>query len=184
MMIMYKGKTHTLFAKYAVPQMIGLLFNSVYIIVDGVFIGHRLGTEAMAAAAVSVPLIEILIAISMAVASGAGVLISEYMGIGEKERSVSSFNLAVLCAIGMGLLVVALGNIFIDPLAQLLGSTPQIHDEAISYMRYIVTFSPFLISSFLFSGLARNDGKPKLAMFALAFGSVSISYWIIYLCIH
>ncbi len=172
-MIMYKGKTHTLFAKYAVPQMIGLLFNSVYIIVDGVFIGHRLGTEAMAAAAVSVPLIEILIAISMAVASGAGVLISEYMGIGEKERSVSSFNLAVLCAIGMGLLVVALGNIFIDPLAQLLGSTPQIHDEAIAYMRYIVTFSPFLISSFLFSGLARNDGKPKLAMFALAFGSVS-----------
>ena len=40
---MYKGKTHELFAKYALPQMVGLLFNSVYTIVDGVFIGHRLG---------------------------------------------------------------------------------------------------------------------------------------------
>ena len=39
---MYEGKSHTLFAKYAVPQMIGLLFNSVYMIVDGVFIGNRL----------------------------------------------------------------------------------------------------------------------------------------------
>ena len=47
---MYEGKSHTLFAKYAVPQMIGLLFNSVYMIVDGVFIGNRLGRDAMAAA--------------------------------------------------------------------------------------------------------------------------------------
>lgn len=56
---MYEGKSHTLFAKYAVPQMIGLLFHSVYMIVDGVFIGNRLGRDAMAAAAVSVPLVEI-----------------------------------------------------------------------------------------------------------------------------
>ena len=48
---MYEGKPRTLFFRYAVPQMIGLLFNSVYTIVDGVFIGNRLGREAMAAAA-------------------------------------------------------------------------------------------------------------------------------------
>ena len=65
------------------------------------------------------------------------------------------------------------GNLWIDPLAKALGSTPQIHGEAVEYIRYIVTFSPFLIFSFLLSGLARNDGRPKLAMFALAFGSVS-----------
>lgn len=33
---MYDGKTHALFAKYAIPQMVGLLFNSIYLIVDGV----------------------------------------------------------------------------------------------------------------------------------------------------
>ena len=60
---MYEGKTHTLFFRYAVPQMVGLLFNSIYTIVDGVFIGNRLGRDAMAAAAVSVPLIEILISL-------------------------------------------------------------------------------------------------------------------------
>lgn len=40
---MYEGKPRTLFAKYVIPQMIGLLFNSVYVIVDGIFIGNRLG---------------------------------------------------------------------------------------------------------------------------------------------
>ena len=50
---MYHGSAKTLFVKYAIPQMIGLLFNSVYIIVDGIFIGNRLGTDAMAATEVS-----------------------------------------------------------------------------------------------------------------------------------
>ena len=66
-----------------------------------------------------------------------------------------------------------LGNLFLNPLARLLGSTPQIHEEAIRYMWYIVTFSPFLIFSFLLSGFVRNDGNPGLAMAALAVGSVS-----------
>ena len=165
---MYEGKSHTLFAKYAVPQMIGLLFNSVYMIVDGVFIGNRLGRDAMAAAAVSVPLVEILIALSMA-----GVLISSHLGQGEKEKARHIFSLAALCTAVKGLLISVLGNIFIHPLAELLGSTPVIHDEAISYMWYIITFSPFLLFSFLLSGLVRNDNRPKLAMFALMFGSVS-----------
>ena len=170
---MYEGKSHMLFVKYAVPQMIGLLFNSVYLIVDGVFIGRRLGRDAMAAAAVSVPLIEILIALSMAVAVGAGVMISAHLGKGEKDQARAVFSLSVLGTAAMALLICALGNVFIHPLAELLGSTPSIHGEAISYMRYIITFSPFLFFSFLLSGLARSDNRPKLAMFALMFGSVS-----------
>lgn len=170
---MYDEKTHVLFAKYAIPQMIGLLFNSIYLIVDGIFIGNRLGRDAMAAAAVSVPFIEILIALSMAVASGAGIMISSQLGRKEKEKAVQTFNTAILCSASIGISVIVLGNIFLHPLAEVLGSTPQIHDKAIAYLRYIVTFSPFLLFSFLFGGLARNDGCPKLAMFALAFGSVS-----------
>ena len=85
---MYDGKTHALFVKYAIPQMIGLLFNSIYLIVDGIFIGNRLGRDAMAAAAVSVPFVEILIALSMAVASGAGIMISSQLGRKENEKAV------------------------------------------------------------------------------------------------
>ncbi|MDD3231426.1 MAG: MATE family efflux transporter [Oscillospiraceae bacterium] len=170
---MYEGKTHAVFAKYAISQMIGLLFNSVYLIVDGIFIGNRLGRDAMAAAAVSVPFIEMLIALSMAVASGAGIMISNQLGRKENEKAVQTFNTSILCSASIGILVIVMGNIFLHSLAELLGSTPQIHDGAISYLRYIVTFSPFLLFSFLLGGLARNDGRPKLAMFALAFGSVS-----------
>lgn len=114
---MYEGKSHTLFAKYAVPQMIGLLFNSVYMIVDGVFIGNRLGRDAMAAAAVSVPLVEILIALSMAVATGAGVLISSHLGQGEKEKARHIFSLAALCTAVMGLLISVVAHHGVVPCA-------------------------------------------------------------------
>ena len=170
---MYEGKPRTLFAKYAIPQMIGLVFNSVYMIVDGVFIGNVLGRDSMAAAAVAVPLIEILIAISMAIASGAGIIISGQLARNEKEKALQVFDTALICAGVSSILIAVFGNLFIHPLARLLGSTPQIHGEATEYIRYIVSFSPFLIFSFLLSGLVRNDGSPKLAMFALAFGSVS-----------
>lgn len=170
---MYKGSSHALFVTYAIPQMIGLLFNSVYTIVDGVFIGNVLGRDAMAAAAVAVPLIEILIAISMAIASGAGVLISGQLAQNETEKARQVFDTSLICAGIISVLIAVLGNLFIHPLARLLGSTPQIHGEAIEYIRYIVSFSPFLMFSFLLSGLVRNDGSPKLAMFALAIGSVS-----------
>lgn len=170
---MYEGKTRALFVKYAIPQMIGLLFNSVYLIVDGVFIGNRLGRDAMAAAAVSVPLIELLLSVAMAVGSGAGILISSCLGRKEKKEAIRIFNTATWALGAIGIFIVVLGNLFLHPLARLLGSTPQIHRDAVAYMGYIITFSPFLLYSFLLGGLARNDGRPKLAMFALAFGSVS-----------
>lgn len=170
---MYEGKPKDLFRKYAIPQMIGLLFSSVYVIVDGIFIGNRLGRDAMAAAAVSVPVVEMLIALSMAVASGSGVLISGQLGRGEKEKAVQTFGTAIICAAVMGVVIAVVGMAFLHPLARLLGSTPQIHEQAVSYLRCIVVFSPFLVFSFLLGALVRNDGRPKLAMFALAFGSVS-----------
>lgn len=170
---MYEGKTHQLFFRYAIPQMIGLLFNSVYLIVDGLFIGNRLGRDAMAAAAVGVPLIEFMIALSMAVASGAGILISGQLGRGENKKAVETFNTAILTAGAIGLVFAVFGNLLIHPLAGLLGATQQIHNMAITYLRYIITFSPFLLFSFLLGGLARNDGKPKLAMAALSLGSAS-----------
>ena len=170
---MLEGKTHTLFLRYAVPQMVGLLFNSVYTIVDGVFIGNRLGRDAMAAAAVAVPLVEALISLALAVASGAGVIIATRLGQGEEYAARKIFSDAVWMLGIAGILIAALGNILLHPLARLLGAPPHILGEAADYLRFIVTFAPFQLFSFLLGGMVRNDGWPKLAMTAMILGAVS-----------
>ena len=170
---MYEGKPRTLFFRFAVPQMIGLLFNSVYTIVDGVFIGHRLGREAMAAAAVAVPLIEILISVAIAAGSGAGVLIAARLGVKDRKGARTLFNTAAWMLGIAGLLVCVLGNLFLAPLAKLLGATPEVLEPACAYLWFIVTFAPFQLFSFLLGGMVRNDGRPKLAMAALILGAGS-----------
>lgn len=170
---MYEGKIHTLFFRYAVPQMVGLLFNSIYTIVDGVFIGNRLGRDAMAAAAVSVPLIEILISLALAVASGAAVMIATRLAQGKITAAQKIFNTAIWMIGSTGLLIALAGNLLLRPLAELLGATPDILDEAAAYLWYIVTFAPFQLFSFLLGGMVRNDGRPKLAMTAMILGAVS-----------
>ena len=170
---MYPNSKSVIFRRYAVPQMIGLVVNSIYFIVDGIFIGNRLGRDSMAAAAVSVPLIEILIAISLGISTGAVVIISSGLGRKQYTEARQTFSRAVVLMLIVAMLICIFGNRFINELAVMLGATPDIHGEAITYMRYILTFSPFLLFSFLLSSFLRNDNQPKLAMFALAFGSVS-----------
>lgn len=170
---MYEGKSHTLFFRYAVPQMIGLLFNSVYTIVDGIFIGNRLGRDAMAAAAVSVPLIEVLISLAIAVASGAGVIITFRLGQKETAAARKTFHTALWMTAAIGMVIAVAGNGFLRPLARLLGATPDILDEAAVYLWYMVTFAPFQLFSFLLGGMIRNDGRPRLAMTAMILGAAS-----------
>ena len=172
---MYEGKSRTLFFRYAVPQMIGLLFNSVYTIVDGIFIGNRLGRDAMAAAAVSVPLIEILMSLAIAVASGAAVLIATYLGQGKETDARKIFNVSTAMIGITGVFIAIAGNLFLRPLALLLGATPDILSAATEYLWYIVTFAPFQLLSFLLGGMVRNDGRPKLAMTAMILGAASLS---------
>lgn len=170
---MYEGTPRALFCRFAVPQMIGLLFNSAYTIVDGIFIGHRLGREAMAAAAVAVPLIEVLISVAIAVGAGAGVLIAARLGAGEQVRARAVFNTAVRLLGAAGLLTALFGSLFLVPLARLLGATEDILALSTGYLWFIVTFAPFQLFSFLLGGMVRNDGRPRLAMTALILGAVS-----------
>lgn len=66
-----------------------------------------------------------------------------------------------------------MGNLCLLPLAKLLGATPEIQGSAVTYLRYIVTFAPFQLLSFLLGGMARNDGSPRLAITAMMLGAVS-----------
>ena len=166
---MYEQKPVRLFVHCALPQMAGLLVNSVYFIVDGVFIGHRLGSRAMAA----VPLIEILIALSLALASGVGVVLSAALAQQRPREANRAFQSGLLLTALFGLLIALLGRVFLHPLCDLLGGRGEVHEPAARYMDTILILSPFLLFSFFLGGMARNDQCPRLAMVALAAGSLS-----------
>ncbi|QQO10154.1 MATE family efflux transporter [Breznakiella homolactica] len=166
-------KTSFTILRYVIPQMIGLVFNSIYFIVDGIFIGNRLGSTALAAAGVAVPVVEITIALSMLISVGTGIIISTRLGQGDENGAVAVFNFSNVIALAVGAAFAVLGNIFIVPLARFLGATDVLLGDTVTYLRYFISFSPFLIFSFALGTYARNDQRPTLAMAALTIGSLS-----------
>lgn len=116
---MYQESPRKIFFKYAIPQMIGLLFNSVYVIVDGVFIGARLGSSALAAAGVAVPVVELLIALSIGMTSGVGVVISGRLASGSYAYARSAFINALFLQGCFAFAIAVLGNLFLGALARL-----------------------------------------------------------------
>lgn len=166
-------KTWKLFLRYVVPQMLGLMVNSVYFIVDGVFIGRILGPGALASAGVAVPVVEFCIALSMMISVGAGVGISAALGRGDGARARQTFNLAAAFTLCFSLVMAALGVIFVRPLAGALGAGEELLGDTAAYLRLFLAFSPFFMFSYALSCWARNDGAPALAMWALVVGSLA-----------
>ena len=163
----------TIIRRYAVPQMIGLLFNSVYFIIDGIFIGRILGEDALASAGVAIPIVEIMIALSMMISIGSGIMISRFSAQNKVQEARDVFNKANLFTLILTIMIVILGNVFVSELSRLLGASDVLIVDTVIYLRYFLSASPFLVFSFTFSTFARNDHEPKLAMWSLIFGAIS-----------
>lgn len=162
-----------LLLSYIVPGIAGLLFNSLYIVVDGIFVARMLGREPLAAVTVGVPVVEILLALSMLISVGAGVLISSKNGRGEYKEARGIFNMSVRLLAIVSILIAVGALIFISPIAKMLGATSDIMDLVIEYMNYFFAFSPAFMFSYAMCTWLRNDSQPKLAMFAQIVGALS-----------
>lgn len=158
---------------YMIPGIAGLLFNSLYIVVDGLFVARMLGREPLAAVTVGVPIVEILLAMSMLISVGAGVLISNKNGKGKQKEARHIFNMSVRLLLIVSILIASISLIFIEPIAKILGATPDILDLVIEYLRYFFIFSPAFMFSYAMCTWLRNDSQPKLAMIAQIIGALS-----------
>ena len=159
--------------KFALPQMIAMLFNSIYLIVDGIFIGHRLGPDALAAGGIAVPVVEFVIALALMISVGAGVMISQAFGQNDKEEANRIFNIANIITIVLSISFSVFGIVFVEPISRFLGASNLIIVDTVTYLKYFFLGLPFLVLSFTLSTFVRNDKAPKRAMWALIIGSVS-----------
>jgi len=162
-----------LLLSYIIPGVAGLLFNSLYIVVDGLFVARMLGREPLAAVTVGVPVVEILLALSMLMSVGAGVMISNKSGRGQLKEAREIFNMSVRLLAVVSVLIAVVGLIFIRPIARMLGATPDIMDLVVEYLTYFLAFSPAFMFSYAMCTWLRNDSRPKLAMIAQIVGALS-----------
>jgi len=156
---------------FSVPSIIACLVNSVYNIVDQIFIGQGVGYLGNAATTVSFPMMTIVMAFATLAGSGGGAYAAIKLGErNEHEANVTLNNLFTISLI-IGIAISGLGLLFLDPLLRMFGATETIMPYARDYASIVLMGVPFSVLGTTMSNMARTDGNPRLSMYGILIGA-------------
>ncbi|WP_432672195.1 MATE family efflux transporter [Flavobacterium sp. SM2513] len=157
----------SLLIKQAVPASIGILFMSVNILVDTIFVGQWIGSLAIAAVTVVLPMTFFISSLGMAVGIGGSSVLSRALGSGNKEKAVKTFANQILMTFVLASVFVLLGIFFSDEMLLLFGAQGAIVAPATEFFFPIIVSVPFLALSMMGNAVIRAEGKAKFAMYAM-----------------
>lgn len=161
-----------LIVKFAVPSVIALLVNSLYNIVDQIFIGWGVGYLGNGATNIVFPITIIALALSMMIGNGGAAYLSLKMGEGEVETAKKGVGNAVTLVTIVSILLAVIFLIWIDPILTLFGATDVLRPFALEYGFIIGAGLPFMMISAAINSMIRADGSPKYAMLSMVIGAI------------
>lgn len=153
--------------------MIMMVFMSLYTIVDGIFISRLLGSKALSATNIIYPVINILIAVGIMLASGGSAVIARKLGEKKGDEARRDFSMIVVVGILFGIAVLILGNLWITPLVKLLGATPVIQSYCETYLSVLLYFAPACMLQMLFQTFFVTAGKPHIGLVCTILGGLT-----------
>jgi len=161
-----------LLVKQAVPASIGILVMSLNILVDSIFVGNWIGSIAIVAINVVLPVSFFIGALGMAIGIGGSSIISRALGADNTEKALKTFGNQISLTLLVTLSMVALGLTYVDELIPAFGGKGAIFDPAKIYYIIVVCGVPFLALCMMGNTVIRAEGKPKFAMIAMIIPSV------------
>lgn len=157
----------------AAPSVTAMLVNSLYNLVDTIFVGHGVGTNALAALAVCFPIQMFILAAAQTAGIGSASVISRALGAGNTERAGRAASSSFLLASASALVICSAGLLFMKPILRLFGASGPVLAPASEYMSVIYFGGLFFSLSVNGNNLLRAEGKAKLAMATMVVGAVS-----------
>ncbi|MFN3755871.1 MAG: MATE family efflux transporter [Flavobacterium sp.] len=161
--------------KQAVPASIGILFMSVNIIVDTIFVGQWIGSLAIAAVSVVLPITFLISSLGMAIGIGGSSIISRALGAKDHEKARQTFGNQITMTLALALFFVIAGLFFGEEILLLFGANGTIMTPAREFFYPVLLGVPFLALCMMGNNVIRAEGKPKFAMMAMiipAFGNI------------
>ena len=168
-----------LFFHYFLPSLFSMFAMSTYAIVDGFFVSHALGENAVAALGITWPIFPILIACELLFAIGGASLISYFLGKNESETARKVFSSIVYLVLIFGLIISIALFIFVQEISLFLGASPKIETMVVEYLRIIFAGAFLIFLHPILDMFAINDGRPVLAMISMliaAFSNIIFNY--------
>ena len=162
-----------LLVRQAVPAAIGILVMSLNILIDTIFVGHWIGSQAIAAINVVLPVSFFIAALGMSIGVGGSSIISRALGSKSKSKALKTFGNQITLTLSLTLSFIAFGLFFIDEIIPVFGGKGSIYEPAKIYYRIVLYGVPLLALCMMGNTVIRAEGKPKFAMYAMMIPSIS-----------
>ena len=162
-----------LLVEFSIPAIIGMLVNAIYNVVDRIFIGNApgLGAIGIAGITISYPVTLVLMAISLMVGVGGATRFSIALGQKKhKEAAIYQGNAIILTVI-FGLIFMVFGNLFVNSLLVMLGSSDRVLPYARDYLSIVLYGAVFQCVTMCGNNFSRAQGNPKNAMISQLIGA-------------
>lgn len=159
--------------QFAFPTIIMMIFMSLYTIVDGIFISRLVGTGALSSTNIVYPVLSLVIAVGVMLASGGSAIIAKKLGENRSDEAREIFSFFVLFGVLFGVIFMIVGNLFIHPVVRMLGATDLLLADCIDYLRILLYMAPACILQILFQTFFVTAGKPVIGLFLTISGGIA-----------
>ncbi|MDO5298704.1 MAG: MATE family efflux transporter [Clostridia bacterium] len=174
--------------RFTMPTIVMMIFTSVYSVVDGIFVSNFVGKTPFAAVNLIMPFLMIIGTFGFMVGTGGSAVVSKTMGEGNPERANRYFSLMIAFAIVGGLILTALGEIFLVNVVRLMGAKEgDMLRDCVLYGRIMLLGTmPYILQNVFQSFLVTAE-RPKLGLLltvgagltnmALDFVFIAVFHW-------
>ncbi len=154
--LMTEGSVFKNIFLFSIPLILGNLLQQMYNAVDSIIVGNYVGSSGLAAVGSSTTIISLLIAFSMGASTGAGIIVSQFLGAKDKKRIQISVHTALGISIVLGIILSILGFIFTPKILILMRTPQNVINESIIYSFFFKYFSGYFIYKFYENGSCRS----------------------------
>lgn len=165
-------KIGKLIRKFSIPCIISLLVNSLYNIVDQIFIGWGVGYLGNGATNIVFPITMVCLAFALMLGDGTSAYLSLKLGEQKKEDAKKGVANGVLLSIIISVIFFAVALIFLPQLLNVFGCTDALREYALGYGYVIVLGLPFMMIGTTLNSVIRADGSPKYSMTSMLAGAI------------
>ncbi len=157
---------------FALPMILGNLFQQLYTTVDSVIVGQFVGEEALAAVGASYALTTVFIMIAIGGGIGASVITSQYLGAGNYHKMKTSVYTSLFSFLILSMILSVIGLIGNSAILTALNTPSNILADAAAYLRIYFIGLPFLFMYNILSAVFNALGNSKTPLYLLLFSSV------------
>lgn len=159
--------------KFALPTMVMMGFMSLYTIVDGIFVSRFAGSDALSSINIVYPILNLLIAVGVMLATGGSAVVSKQLGEGKPGEARESFSMIAAAGVIVSIALLVVTLLFLEQICIFLGANSALLYNSKTYLWILMLFAPACILQTLYQSFLVTAGKPRLGLILIVCGGIS-----------